>query len=509
MHGTGSRQVDEWPTWPIFRRLAGARDCTSRNPLVPDASEGYPLGMRVAFPTVLALILSASACVGDDPASAPDAGAPPPGTDAAVLPGVDASTDGQPVLDAGKPDSGTPSLQAISVSAGSTHTCAVLVNGDVVCWGSNGNGELGTPPGALPSSSLPVRVALPSKAKMVSAGDKVTCAHLDNGKVACWGNNDSGQLARSPFSAVGDVKEVVPPPTDARGKWDPVAAVSVGGSHVCVTSVGGPSPLVGKDINYSWCWGKNLFRELARETNGFPSVVPLIATQNGKDSDTNPFYVDKVVSGADFTCSEAFIPVPSGVFFRGLVCWGAANSNQIGKSFGPGQPFGTPSFGAETFLTNPRLAAAGTEHACTIAAKTAGGEALYCWGRATKGAIGSLTGTAVDGKANLVASVDAAKVTHVAAGGDTTCIVESGTFRCLGANASGQLGNGTVDSAPHTAFTTVELPPTVSSVAVGGEHVCVVLGSAPGRPGEVRCWGANRAGQLLSLIHISEPTRPY
>jgi len=271
---------------------------------------------------------------------------------------------------------------------------------------------------------------------------------------------------------------------------------------------------VGKDINYVWCWGKNLSRQLERSTNGFPSVVPLIATQNGKDADTLSFYVDRVAAGADYTCSESFIPIPSGVFIRSVVCWGAAGSNQIGKTLGTDQPLGAPSYGPDNFLANPRLLATGAEHACTIAAAAAGGESLYCWGKATKGAIGAVATTAPDGKANLVAGVDGAKVTHVAAGGETTCIVSSGTFRCMGANGSGQLGNGTVDALPHPQLSTVELPPTVSSVSVGGEHACVVLGGAAGRPGEVRCWGANRAGQLgdgleLATGYPGDPAQKY
>jgi hypothetical protein len=82
-------------------------------------------------------------------------------------------------------------------------------------------------------------------------------------------SNDNAQLGRSPFSPVGDVRELVAPPTDSRGTWDPLS-VSAGGGHACVTSLGGPSALVGKDINYSWCWGKNLFRQLQRTSNGFP-----------------------------------------------------------------------------------------------------------------------------------------------------------------------------------------------------------------------------------------------
>lgn len=445
----------------------------------------------------LAGIFAAAACVGDDPVDVGGSDAGTSTNDGSTPPPGDAQTDTSVAQDSATDGALPPpaTLKAVSVTTGSTHSCALLVNGDVVCWGSNGNGELGTTPGALPSSSVPVRVPLSAKAKSVSAGDKFTCAVLDTKKVACWGNNDNAQLGRSPFSPVGDVRELVAPPTDSRGTWDPLS-VSAGGGHACVTSLGGPSGLVGKDINYSWCWGKNLFRQLQRTSNGFPSPTPLLATSDGKDTDTNPQYIDRVVAGAEFTCAEAFVPVPSGVFFRVPLCWGATGSNQIGKPLAAGSPLGAPSFGTDNFLTNPRLLSLGAEHACVVAANPAGGEAVYCWGRGTKGAIGSTTTTAADGKAVRLGTVDASKVTLMAAGGDTTCLVVSGTLRCMGSNGSGQLGNGTLDTNAHTDFTTVELPPTVSQLAVGSEHACAVLGGAAGTPGEVRCWGSNRSGQL-------------
>ncbi len=444
----------------------------------------------------LAGILAAAACVGDDPVNAGGTDASVPTGDASPPPS-DASTDAVATQD-GAPTDGAVApvaLRAVAVSAGSTHSCALLASGDVACWGSNGNGELGTTPGALPSSSVPVRVTLPSKARAVAAGNKFTCALLESKKVVCWGNNDNAQLGRSPFSPVGDPKELVAPPVDTRGAWDPIG-VSVGGSHACVTSLGGPSPLVGKDINTAWCWGANLFRQLQRTSNGFPSAVPLLATQDAKDSDTFPFYIDRVVAGGELTCAESFIPIPSGVFIRVPICWGATGSNQTGKPLATGSPLGAPSFGADNFLSNPRLLSVGSEHACTVAVNPTGGEALFCWGRGTRGAIGTTTTTLADGKANRVGNVDGSKITLTAAGGDTTCVVVSGTLRCMGANGSGQLGDGTLDAAPHPTFSTVEVPPTVSHLSVGGEHACVVLGGAAGTPGEVRCWGSNRAGQL-------------
>ncbi len=80
----------------------------------------------------------------------------------------------------------------VDLAAGSSHTCAALLDGTLVCWGSNINGQIGD--GSTASRPMPTAVMSVAGALQVSAGASHTCARLFDGTVRCWGNNVSGQL---------------------------------------------------------------------------------------------------------------------------------------------------------------------------------------------------------------------------------------------------------------------------------------------------------------------------
>jgi alpha-tubulin suppressor-like RCC1 family protein len=81
---------------------------------------------------------------------------------------------------------------ARSIEVGMLHSCAVLENGTVRCWGFNGDGRLGN--GTEASSTIPVSVAGITQARAVDASVVHSCALLEEGKVQCWGDNSMHEL---------------------------------------------------------------------------------------------------------------------------------------------------------------------------------------------------------------------------------------------------------------------------------------------------------------------------
>lgn len=79
-----------------------------------------------------------------------------------------------------------------TISAGARHTCAKLVNNTVVCWGFNGRHQLAN--GTTARSTIPTTVTgIVGVQQIVSGGDG-SCARMGDGAVRCWGANDRGQL---------------------------------------------------------------------------------------------------------------------------------------------------------------------------------------------------------------------------------------------------------------------------------------------------------------------------
>ncbi len=181
------------------------------------------------------------------------------------------------VASAGPVDLGS-GRTAVAISAGVRHTCAILDDGSVRCWGSGVDGELGygattnagDTPASVPAAMGPVNLGPGRTAVAIAAGDTHTCAVLDDHTVRCWGSGGHGRLGYGSQSNVGDT------PNDTPGGIGPVKlgaarsaiAISTGASHTCARL----------DDGSLRCWGNGANGRLGycREANvgDTPTATP-------------------------------------------------------------------------------------------------------------------------------------------------------------------------------------------------------------------------------------------
>lgn len=95
------------------------------------------------------------------------------------------------------------------IAAGLMHTCAVLEDDTVRCWGHSWDGRLGLGPDTpedtdhqIPASLGAVEVG--GVVTQIVANDLHTCALLDTGAVRCWGAGMTGALGYGNTATIGD-----------------------------------------------------------------------------------------------------------------------------------------------------------------------------------------------------------------------------------------------------------------------------------------------------------------
>ena len=154
---------------------------------------------------------------------------------------------------------------AKAVAAGMYHTCAILDNDSVKCWGMNTYGQLGygntTNYGSAANQmgdNLPVvDLGTGRTAKSIYAGDYFTCALLDNNAFKCWGRNNFAQLGQGDFVnrgvSAGQMGDSLPAISLGTGRTIKSVALGSGARNVCVIL----------DNDALKCWGSNTYGVLA------------------------------------------------------------------------------------------------------------------------------------------------------------------------------------------------------------------------------------------------------
>lgn len=206
---------------------------------------------------------------------------------------------------------------ATAVSAGAGHVCAIRDDGQVVCWGYNGTGQLGD--GTTTDSSVPVLVsggAITGRtAVAIATGFNHTCAILDDGGVACWGFNFAGQLGNG-WSCDCPNDEV----TMSMHSSTPVRVIgdAIVGHRAIRISAGLEFTCASLSNGTLVCWGYNAYGQLGDGTTA-NSSVPVLAAPN----DIAGHSIVSQGNGYDYTCAL----LDDGA----SLCWGMNFYGQLGS----------------------------------------------------------------------------------------------------------------------------------------------------------------------------------
>jgi len=346
------------------------------------------------------------------------------------------------------------------LSAGTYHTCAIISGGGAKCWGDNRYRQVDeqkTERGQIAD--------IPGKFRSIAAGGSHTCALMESGGVMCWGNDKYGQLGGSGIAptpeptqpAPGETESATNTPLPTEGSTGRAASIAAGRNHSCaVTTAGGVR-----------CWGRNEHGELGNGTfidSGAPVNVSGLSSG-----------VEAVVAGWGHTCALTKT--------GGVKCWGYNKNGELGN--GANQNLNRP-VDVRGLTGGVTALEAADDHTCAILATGA----VKCWGYNMYGQLGD--GTPENRNIPVEVAGLSGPITALAAGWGHTCALSAaGGVKCWGNNEYGQLG---VESKKETIQTPVivsGLASGVTAIASEGGHACALTDK-----GLVMCWGNNKYGQL-------------
>ena len=392
---------------------------------------------------------------------------------------------------------------AVAVAAGYSASCALTIQGRVLCWGEDSMGRIGDGLPYLNGFNPPTQpVGLSSGVVRLSnsARGYHTCALKEDGTVLCWGDNTLGQIGQD-NSQVG--QEKFAQPTIVQGVQN-VTAISTGIDHTCAVQAD----------NVVKCWGGNGFGQLGDETTIYrfnPAPVVGINYAQVTEIHSNMHNCLRTIEGnlkcwglggagqlgGDGALSRQPLPVlvsqassnvsqlKSGDWHLCLLttagqvnCWGNNSVGQLGTSSHTPYAIPHPVPGLESGVQEIR---SGAEFACALTSASA----VVCWG-------------AITNSPYTPQSLDSG-VAQLELGSDHSCVrMQTGEVRCWGGNWVGQAG------APGTE--TIEFPTTVEGLATGIEQIALgrLHSCALKDDQTVWCWGSASLGQLGD--GITQPT---
>ncbi len=389
------------------------------------------------------------------------------------------------------------------LAVGGQHVCALSAKGEVRCWGSGSFGQLGSgtaddigdEPGEMGAMLSPVDLGADRTATAIAAGVDHTCAILDDGALKCWGLNSFGQLGLGTNTTrigdgLGEMGDDLPAVELGTGRT--AVAVTAGPRHTCALL----------DDATIKCWGEGIFGKLGRPVAGLIGDQP---GEMGDALPTVPLGTDRtataVSAGSNHNCALLDGGEVKCWGFNVAGQLGQGDNEHRGDDAGElGDNLPALDLGAGRTVT---AISAGAIHNCAILDTGRS----KCWGAGGVGQLGTGSPTnRGDGPGEmgdnlpLIALGGGRTTVSMALSGSHSCArLDDDTVKCWGANFDGQLLLGDVLSRGASALDMGNALPAAdfgggrfpTAVSTGGSTVCAVLDD-----NSLRCWGWNSRGQL-------------
>ena len=192
------------------------------------------------------------------------------------------------------------------LSLGAYHTCGIIENGSVYCWGYNNRGQLGD--NSIDNANIPNYTRIPGnkeKAIAITSGEHHTCALMDNNSIYCWGWNNYGQLGDGTYTNrnIPIISQINP--------TNDIVQISAGLRFTCALIENGSI----------YCWGYNDYNQIeGDESNELGSYIP------------NPYYVNITDNGNFASFDAGYTNVCAISKSSDIRCWGEDTGN-IGPFF--------------------------------------------------------------------------------------------------------------------------------------------------------------------------------
>ena len=385
----------------------------------------------------------------------------------------------------------TPLSGIVQISSGGAHTCAVMVDGGVKCWGNGQYGQLGND--ATGDNDAPVAVVdgdgsstLLSGIVEVTSAHKHSCGLKSNGEIYCWGEGVNGKLGNDATDNKDHPVKVYVHDGSATDTFTPgtVARIpnvlSAGGSHTCAMI----------DDGTLKCWGKGANGRLGNNATADTDAPDTVDSGDGVTTALSG--IVQISSWGSHTCALKSD--------GGVVCWGEGGNGRLGNdgTVNKDHPVTVvDGDGSSTALSDIVQIAVGGYHTCAL--KSDG--KVLCWGGNMAGQLGN-NGTTdtdapdtVDSGDNVTSPLTG--IVQIVLGEYHTCALKSdGKVLCWGSGSYGRLGNDGTANKDHPVSvvdgdgSTTPLSGVVQIVA-GVSHTCALKSS-----GEVLCWGWGSDGRL-------------